>query len=70
MSRTTIFASLLATSALSLAVATPAFAGKTERAREAIAAAEAKIHTAESLGATADAPRDLAEARAALATAK
>jgi hypothetical protein len=70
MLRKTIFASLLASSALSLAIATPAAAGKTDRAREAIAAAEAKIHTAENLGAPESAPRDIAEARAALATAK
>jgi len=71
MLRKTMFASLLATSAISLAVATPAAANKaSDRAREAIAAAEAKIHTAETLGAGVDAPRDTAEARAALATAK
>ncbi len=70
MLRKTLFASLLASSALTLAFAAPATAGQSDRAREAIAAAEAKIHTAESLGAGVDAPRDTAEARAALATAK
>lgn len=70
MLRKTLFASLLASSALTLAFAAPATAGQSDRAREAIAAAEAKIHTAESLGAGTDAPRDTAEARAALATAK
>ncbi len=71
MLRKTIFASLLASSALTLAMVTPAAAAdKTDRAREAIAAAEAKIHTAESLGAGTDSPRETAEARAALATAK
>jgi hypothetical protein len=69
MLRKALFASLLATSALSLAV-TPANAGKTDRAREAIAAAEAKIHTADSIGAGVEAPHEAAEARAALATAK
>ncbi|MBS0333771.1 MAG: hypothetical protein JSS35_13465, partial [Proteobacteria bacterium] len=66
----TLFASLLASSAVALAVATPALAGATERAREAIAAAEAKIHTAENLGAPTEDPRDIAEARANLANAR
>ena len=70
MLRKTILASLLASSALTLALASPAAAGVTERAREAIAAAEAKIRTADQLGANADAPRDLGEARALLATAR
>ena len=71
MLRKTLFASLLATSALTLAIAAPAgAASKADRAREAIAAAEAKIHTAENLGAATDAPRDTADARASLAAAK
>ena len=70
MLRKTLFASLLASSALALAIASPAQAGKNDRAHEAIAAAEAKIHTAESIGTSTDAPRETAEARAALATAK
>jgi len=70
MFRTTIIASLLATSAMTLAIATPAAAGKSDRAREAIAAAEAKVHTAETLGASADSPREAAEARASLAIAQ
>ncbi len=71
MFRKTIFASLLASSAITLAIATPAAANKqADRAREAIAAAEAKIHTAETLGSATDAPRDTAGARAALASAK
>ena len=65
-----LFASLLASSAMALAVTTPAHAGKADRAREAIAAAEAKIHTAESIGAGLEAPGRTADARAALATAK
>ncbi len=69
MFRKTIIASLLATSAMTLAIGSPATAGKDDRAREAIAAAEAKIHTAETLGAGTDSPRDTAEARAALAVA-
>jgi len=66
----TLFASLLASSAMALAIAAPAHADKTDRAREAIAAAEAKIHTAESLGTSTAAPGQTAEARAALAIAK
>lgn len=71
MLRNTLIAALLASSALSLAVTTPAdAASQRDRARDAIAAAEAKLHTAETLGAATEAPRDTAEARAALATAK
>lgn len=71
MLRNRIFASLLASSAMTLAIATPvSAAGTSDRAREAIAAAEAKIHTAEALGTATVAPRDTAEARAALASAK
>jgi hypothetical protein len=66
----TLFASLLASSAMAVAVATPAYADKSDRAREAIAAAEAKIHTAESIGASTAAPGETADARAALAMAK
>lgn len=60
---------LLAASALTL-TATPAFAGKEDRARAAIASAEAKVHTAETMGVAAKLPRDAANARAALATAR
>jgi hypothetical protein len=70
MLRKTLFASLLASSAMALAVTAPAQAGKGDRADEAIAAAEAKIHTAETLGTSTEVPRATAEARAALATAR
>jgi hypothetical protein len=60
---------LLAASALAMTV-TPAYAGREDRAREAIAAAEAKLHTAESLGAATAMPEDTAQARAALAMAR
>jgi hypothetical protein len=60
---------LLAASALAL-TASPAYAGKEDRARAAIAAAEAKIHTAESLGIGTELPRQAAEARGALAIAR
>lgn len=60
---------LLAASALAM-VASPAYAGKEDRARAAIAAAEAKIHTAETMGAGTQLPQEAAEARAALAVAR
>jgi hypothetical protein len=66
----TLFVSLLASSAIGLAVAGPAQAGKGDRADEAIAAAEAKIHTADTIGAGVDAPSATADAKAALAVAK
>lgn len=69
MLRKTLFAPLLAASAMALTV-TPAYAGKADRARQAIAAAEAKIHTAETMGAATELPERNAEARAALARAR
>jgi hypothetical protein len=69
MFRKSMIAPLLAASAMALTV-TPAYAGKADRAREAIAAAEAKIHTAETMGATSELPREAADARASLAMAK
>jgi hypothetical protein len=70
MLRKTLPMSLAASCALILAVATPAQAGKKERAREAIAAAEAKLQTAESIGAGVQAPAATVQARAALAMAR
>lgn len=69
MLRKTLFAPLLAASAMALTL-TPAYAGKADRARQAIAAAEAKIHTAETMGAATELPERNAEARAALARAR
>ena len=69
MLRKSLIAPLLAASAMALTV-TPAHAGKADRAREAIAAAEAKIHTAEQMGAATDLPERTAAARAMLAKAK
>ncbi|HEX8058704.1 MAG TPA: hypothetical protein VF481_18695 [Novosphingobium sp.] len=69
MFRKSLIAPLLAATAMTLTV-TPAYAGKADRAREAIAAAEAKIHTAEQMGSATDMPERTAEARAALARAK
>ena len=70
MSHRTLFASLLASSALALAVTTPAAAGKADRAREAIAAAEAKLHTAESVGAASEVPAATADASLPAACAR
>jgi len=71
MTRKPLFATLLATSAICLALSGPAAAAsKSDRAREAIAAADAKIHTAETMGADTVAPRETAGARATLATAR
>ncbi len=62
---------LFASSAAAMAFTAPVWAAdKTDRAQEAIAAADAKVHTAESLGTGADAPRETADARAALAMAR
>jgi hypothetical protein len=69
MFRKSLIAPLLAATAMALTVS-PAYAGKADRAREAIAAAEAKIHTAEQMGSATDMPERTAEARAALARAK
>jgi len=70
MPRKMFFVSLLASSSLALAMTTPAHAGKVDRAHEAIAAADAKINTALSLGAGTALPDRTAEARATLATAR
>jgi hypothetical protein len=69
MFRKSMIAPLLAASAMALTV-TPAYAGKADRAREAIAAAEAKIHSAETMGAGSEMPHEAADARASLALAK
>ncbi len=70
MMRIRFLAPLLAASALSLAITTPVQAGKTDRAREAIAAAQAKIQAAQAVGAAADTPHQVAMAQAELARAK
>jgi hypothetical protein len=57
--------------ATALVFTAPAHAGGSEdRARTAIAAAEAKIETAESLGVATSMPREAADAKAALAQAQ
>lgn len=65
----TLLAPLIAASALALAVPAHA-AGSEDRARMAIAAAEAKVQTAERLGSATTFPEQTAEARAALAMAR
>jgi hypothetical protein len=69
MFRKTFIAPLLAASAMALTVS-PAHAGKADRARQAIAAAEAKIHTADGMGTGANTPVETARAHEALANAK
>jgi hypothetical protein len=69
MVRKSFIAPLLAASAISL-TASPALAGKADRARQAIAAAEAKIHAADMMGAGRAMPHEAADARAALAHAR
>lgn len=66
MKRNLISAILIATSALALGLGTPALASKSDRAKEAIAAAQAKIDSARSVGAGAEVPRGLAAAQAEL----
>lgn len=56
--------------ALSLGLANPAFAGKHDRAKEAIAAAEAKLQANDTAGAGAEMPAGQAEARRLLNMAK
>ena len=70
MLRKNLVTSLIAASALALTVSSPAYAGKEDRARAAIAAAEAKINTAETMGAATELPEQTAQARAALAKAR
>lgn len=71
MTKTRIVAPLLAASAMIAGFSAPAHAeGKADRARKAIAAAEAKIDTADQLGTAEFRPGETAQAKAALAHAK
>jgi hypothetical protein len=70
MVRNLCFTSLIASSAMALVMATPAHADKRDRAEQAIAAAEAKLHTADTLGAGVEVPAATAAARASLLRAK
>lgn len=71
MNRPTFATALMAATALCLSFAAPAHAqGKADRARAAIAEAQTKIDTAESLGTSTAQPGRTAEANAALARAK
>lgn len=69
--RANAFGHLLMATALCLSFAAPAYAeGKADRARAAIAEAQTKIDTAESMGTSTAQPGRTAEANAALARAK
>lgn len=70
MFRTKMIAGTLAMSALSLTMATPAFAGKANDLRRAIAAAQAKIDTAHTMGAGHMLPAETAQAEEALTNAR
>jgi len=70
MIRTNAITAALAASALSLTLATPALAGKANDARKAIAAAEAKIETAHTMGAGHALPEESAAADEALSLAR
>lgn len=69
LARTGLVASLMAAGAL-MAGAPAHAAGKAERARQAIATAQAKIQTADALGTAEVQPRESAQAKAALAHAQ
>ncbi|MCW1382829.1 hypothetical protein OLX02_08330 [Novosphingobium sp. KCTC 2891] len=62
--------SVVSASALALSMASPAHAGKADRARQAIAAAQAKIDAAATTGAGIEVPHQLADAKATLARAR
>ncbi|MEO0031747.1 MAG: hypothetical protein RIS94_1505 [Pseudomonadota bacterium] len=70
MSHNRLIVSLATVSALALSLPTAAYAGKADRARQAIAAAQAKIDAATTTGAGVEVPHQLAEAKAALAHAQ
>ncbi|VWX51377.1 hypothetical protein [Novosphingobium sp. 9U] len=70
MKNKTGIATAIALGALSLTMASPAFAGKANDARKAIAAAQAKIETAHTLGAGRALPAESAQADEALKLAQ
>jgi hypothetical protein len=71
MTKTKMIAPLMAATAMIAGFSAPAHAaGKAERARQAIAAAQAKIDTAEQLGTAEFRPGETAQAKAALAHAQ
>ena len=63
------FTALLLAGALASGLAAPAYAGKSDRAAQAIAAAQAKIDSARTVGAGTELPRRIAAAQAELARA-
>ena len=71
MLKNTAFSSLLAASALALAISGPAHAeGKGDRAQKEIAAARAKVDTVKSMGAASELPIGVARAEETLKTAQ
>ena len=70
MNRLTITARSVGLATLIALTATPALAGREDRAKVAIAAAQAKIDAANKLGASTETPRLAAEAEAALRAAR
>ena len=71
MLKNTAFSSLLAASALALAISGPAHAeGKGDRAQKEIAAARAKVDTVKSMGAASEMPIGVARAEETLKTAQ
>lgn len=70
MIRRNTLTAALAVSALSLTMATPAFAGKADDARKAIAAAQAKIETAHTMGSGRALPAESAQADESLKMAQ
>jgi len=69
MPRSRTLMSLLLAGSLAAGVAAPAQAGKSDRAAQAIAAAQAKIDSARTIGAGTEVPRRVAAAQAELARA-
>jgi hypothetical protein len=63
------FTAILLAGALASGLAAPAYAGKSDRAAQAIAAAQAKIDSARTVGAGTELPRRIAAAQAELARA-
>jgi len=70
MTNTKTISAMLAATALAMTLAAPAYAGKADRARQEIAAAQAKVDTAKSMGTASELPVGTARADEALKTAQ
>lgn len=70
MTRSRIRSALLVAGAVAIGLGSPAHAGKSDRARQAIAAAQAKLESARTVGAGMELPRQVAQADAELARAR